>query len=269
MSKSPVSVVTYDVIDCVALITLNRPERLNAWTNELRDEYFDALDRAVGDREIGAIVVTGAGNAFCAGGDMTLLEEIQRQGGVGVGRPLSYPFYVPKLMIGAINGACAGVGLVQSLYMDVRFAATSAKITTSFAKMGLIAESGSDWLLTRLVGAGVAMDLLASSRIVLGSEAAQLGLVNKAFPLEDLLRESVTYAATVAKNSPASITAMKWQMRRAAAVNFEEAVAVGQRLMEVSLVSADFNEGLTAFLEKRESTFAPLGEGTNFSDVID
>jgi enoyl-CoA hydratase/carnithine racemase len=265
-----VQVVTYEFEDGVALITLNRPERLNAWTDELRDAYFDALDRAVRDRHVGAIVVTGAGRGFCAGADMDLLESIQAQGGLSEGRSLSYPFHVPKLMVGAINGACAGVGLVQSLYMDVRFVADTAKITTSFAKMGLVAENGADWLLTRLVGAGVAIDLLASSRVILGDEAAHIGLANRALPLDQLLPEAMSYAKNVVKTcSQASVAAMKWQMRRANNVSFHDAELEGQRLMDASLKGADFHEGLAAFLEKRDVAFAPLGEGTDFLSVTD
>ena len=142
------NVVTYEVRDRIATITLNRPERLNAWTGELGHWYWTYLDQAKDDPDVRAIIVTGAGRGFCAGADMDMLQ------GIGAGRRddtparsehQTYTLSVPKLVVAAVNGACAGLGLVQASMADVRFAASTAKFTTAFARRGLFAERGLGW----------------------------------------------------------------------------------------------------------------------------
>jgi enoyl-CoA hydratase/carnithine racemase len=257
-------VVLYEVDDGVAVITLNRPDRLNAWTGELGQAYFDRLDEAVADPEVGAIVVTGAGRGFCAGADMAVLQGMGGGGGVEDDRrPMSHPYRVPKLTVAAINGACAGLGLVQALYLDVRFAAEGAKLTSAFPQRGLIAEYGSSWLLARLVGSARAVDILASSRVILGSEAAELGLVNRAVPAGDLLDVAVTYARHVARTcSPASVATIKWQLEQDAMATFDQAEERAKQVMARSLAGPDFKEGLASYLEKRPAAFPPLGAGS-------
>ena len=168
----------------VLVLTLNRPERLNAWTDALEECYYDRLDAAEDDPEVRAIVVTGAGRGFCAGADMGDLE--QGAGGADVEavlrnrpRPRAFPLTVRKPLIAAINGAAAGLGLVEALYCDMRFATPEAKLTTAFARRGLVAEYGMSWLLPRLVGYSTALDLLLSGRVVLGEEALRLRLVDR------------------------------------------------------------------------------------------
>jgi enoyl-CoA hydratase/carnithine racemase len=262
--------VLYEVDDGVAILTLNRPDRLNAWNASMGMAYFDRLDEAVEDPAVGAIVVTGAGRGFCAGADMDLLQGLSDPGGIEAGtRPMSYAYRIPKLTVAAINGACAGLGLVQALYLDVRFAAEGAKLTAAFPQRGLIAEYGSSWLLSRLVGPAVALDVLASSRIILGSEAAQLGLVNRALPAEDLLPEAVAYARHVARNcSPASVATIKWQVQEDDDSTFDESLARARKLMGRSVKGPDFKEGLHSYLEKRPPAFPPLGTGTSYEDVV-
>jgi enoyl-CoA hydratase/carnithine racemase len=262
-------VVLYEVNDGVAVITLNRPDRLNAWTGELGHAYFDRLDEAVADPDVGAIVVTGSGRGFCAGADMAVLQGIGGDAGVEDDlRPMSHPYRVPKLTVAAINGACAGLGLVQALYLDVRFAAEGAKITSAFPQRGLIAEYGSSWLLSRLVGSARAVDILASSRIILGTEAAELGLVNWAVPPGDLLHEAVTYARHVSRTcSPASVATIKWQLGQDATATFDEAEKRAKQVMARSLAGPDFKEGLASYLEKRPAVFPPLGDGSPSGDV--
>jgi enoyl-CoA hydratase/carnithine racemase len=184
-------VVQRSVEDGVAVLTLNRPERLNAWTQEMERDYFALLEDCGRSREVRAIVVTGAGRGFCAGADMQDLEQLgeagQRAAGNGGAasahayerRAQTFPHTIPKPIIAAINGPCAGIGLVQALMCDVRFAAVDAKLTTAFARRGLIAEHGIGWILPRLIGPARALDLLFSARVILGEEAAQLGLVNR------------------------------------------------------------------------------------------
>jgi enoyl-CoA hydratase/carnithine racemase len=265
-------IVLYEVQDGVAVITLNRPERLNAWTGELGAAYYDRLDEAVGDPAVGAIVVTGAGRGFCAGADMNLLQGIGGGGGAGEdkGRPMHYPYQVPKLTIGALNGATAGLGLVQALYLDVRFAAAGAKFTVAFPQRGLIGEYGVTWLLPRLVGQGAALDLLLSSRVFLAEEAASLGLVNRVVPAGDVLSEAVAYARTVvASCSPASIAAIKTQVHADATATLDEALDRAGTLMPISLKGPDFTEGVQSYVQKRPAAFSPLGKGTDFGDLLE
>jgi enoyl-CoA hydratase/carnithine racemase len=175
-------------------------------------------------------------------------------------RPQTFPTTVPKPIVAAINGACAGIGLVQALMCDIRFAAADAKFTTAFARRGLVAEHGISWVLPRLVGPARALDLLLSGRVFLGSEAAELGVVNRALPREAVLDEALSYARDMATNcSPASMAAMKRQVWADLERPLEQALERADTLMEESLAAPDFTEGVQSFLERREPRFAPLG----------
>jgi enoyl-CoA hydratase/carnithine racemase len=250
--------------DGVALLTLNRPDRLNAWTGEMQRVYFDLLQDCAAREDVRAVVVTGAGRGFCAGADMQSLEEIG-EGGLEKAasrqdaRPQTFPLGIPKPVIAAINGPCAGVGLVQALMCDVRFAAEDAKITTAFARRGLVAEHGMSWLLPRLVGPAHALDLLLSGRVVLGTEAERLGLVNRAVSGETLLDETVAYARDIAANcAPSSLAAMKRQVYGDLERGLNEALERASSLMVDSLQAPDFVEGVASFVERRAPRFAPL-----------
>jgi enoyl-CoA hydratase/carnithine racemase len=244
----------------VLVLTLNRPERMNAWNNELEDRYFALLDDAEDDPSVRAIVVTGAGRAFCAGADMANLKRIDQAAGRSE-RPRSrtFPRTLDKPLIAAINGAAAGLGLVEALCCDVRFCTPDAKLTTSFARRGLIAEYGLSWILPRLVGPGNAFDLALSGRVVLGEEAHALGLVERIVPAEQLLDEAVAYATDLAENcSPLSIAIIKRQLRAHADVDFATALAQSDELMLASFDLPDVKEGVASYLEKRAPDFAPL-----------
>ncbi len=257
-------VVLVDMQDGVAVLTLNRPERLNAWTRELEQRYFALLAECAADERVRAIVVTGAGRGFCAGADM---QELQGLGANGVDAaeaerertPQSYPLSVPKPIVAAINGACAGIGLVQALMCDVRLVAEDAKLTTAFARRGLVAEHGIAWILPRLVGPARALDLLLSGRVFLGREAAELGVANRALPREDVLEQALAYAHELATQcSPASMASMKRQVYAALAQPLDDALSDADRLMLASFGEPDFVEGVQSFLERREPDFAPL-----------
>ncbi len=246
----------------VAVITLNRPERLNAWTTELGDEYFDALDAAAIDPAIRAIVVTGAGRGFCAGADMDMLAGAGSQGGeLPKARrphtPQSHTTTIPKPVIGAINGACAGLGLVQALMFDIRFAAAGAKFTTAFVRRGLIAEHGISWVLPRLIGPARSLDILMSGRTFLAEEAKELGLVNDVLPAGEVVDHAVAYATELATwSSPAAMAAMKRQIWDHALLPMADATAEADKLMRASLKASDFREGVSSFLEKRTPVFS-------------
>jgi enoyl-CoA hydratase/carnithine racemase len=174
-------------------------------------------------------------------------------------RPVTYSLGIPKPVIAAINGPCAGLGLVIALMCDVRFAAESAKITTAFARRGLIAEHAISWMLPRLVGPARALDLLMSARIVLGPEAAALGLVNRSLADDAVLDEALAYARMLATEcSPASMAQMKRQVYADFERPLTESLEEANRLMFESFAGADFAEGVRSFTERRPPHFAPL-----------
>jgi len=272
------TVVQYAVADHVALITLDRPDRLNAWTNRMEGQYRWCLTTADADPDVRVIVVTGAGRGFCAGADLAALDgyaagepyDLTSTGAVGAAadaRPdwtgsFSYALGLAKPVIAAVNGAAAGVGFVLACFADLRFAAAGAKFTTSFARLAIPAEHGVSWMLPRLVGAGRAADLLYSSRVVLAEEAEQMGLVNRVFPAEDLLAASLAYARTMAAEcAPSSLFAMKRQLwgdlLDPLAASWEDA----NRRMVAMLGSAEFAEGVAAHSARRPPRFPGISHG--------
>jgi enoyl-CoA hydratase/carnithine racemase len=258
-------VVLMDIQDGVAVLTLNRPDRLNAWTSEMQVTYFDLLEQCAASEDVRAIVVTGAGRGFCAGADMQNLQSLSSGNGSARStsehdpRPVTFPLTIEKPVIAAVNGACAGLGLVFALMCDLRFAAEGAKFTTAFARRGLIAEHGISWILPRLVGPATALDLLFSGRVLLGTEAAALGLVNRAVPDDQVVDEALSYARTLATEcSPASMAAMKRQVYGDFTRGLDESLSDANALMLESFTRPDFAEGVQSFVERRSPRFAPL-----------
>ena len=262
--------VLYEVRDSgVALLTLNRPERMNGWGGGLATTFYERLDDAEADPDIRAVVVTGSGRAFCAGADMGSLTTISNAtvdgaGGTDVGKLVGsrHPHHVMamrKPVIAAINGACAGMGLTIALVCDVRFAAEGAKFTTSFARRGLIAEYGISWILPRIVGQAVALDLLVSGRVFYADEAVALGLVKEVVAAEELLPRAIAYAADIAANcAPSSLAVIKQQVYADTMRDVIEASDRAEKLMHESMLRPDFIEGITSFFEKRPPNFPPL-----------
>lgn len=252
--------------DGVALLTLNRPDRLNAWTHGLQVALFDRLQACAEDERVRVIVITGAGRGFCPGADMDDLSTLSSDGDALEARtdrtdtrPITLALSIPKPVIAAINGACAGIGLAFALTCDVRFCAQNAKLTTAFSRRGLIAEHGMSWILPRLVGPARALDLLISARVFRGSEAAELGLVNRAVDDERVLEAALEYARDIAANvSPASMATIKRQVYEALATPLDDALEVANTLMLESFSKPDFAEGVQSFVEKRPPAFPPL-----------
>lgn len=248
----------------VLLLTLNRPDRLNAWTPELEDEYFTRLDEAEADADVRAIVLTGAGKGFCAGADMSNLSRVSEgEERLARPRPRTTPAMLRKPLIAAINGAAAGLGLIEALYCDVRFCTPEAKITTAFSRRGLIAEYGLAWMLPRLVGQSRALDLLMSARVIQGEEAYRIGLVDHLADRDAVVEEAVAYAQDIAENvSPTSVAIMKQQVREAMVGEFVASSDEAERLTNEAVRRPDFAEGVQSYLEKRPPKFAPLGPPT-------
>jgi enoyl-CoA hydratase/carnithine racemase len=254
-------VVLYEVDDGIAHITLNRPAALNAWTPELGSAYFDRLEEADGDERVRAIVVTGAGRGFCAGADLDHLRAVQ-EGRATAGddeRPQGLPRSLRKPVIAAINGPCAGLGLVMALMCDLRFAAAGAKMTTAFARRGLVAEYGLAWILPRLVGPSRALDLLMSGRVFLAEEAERIGLVDRLCESGEALPQARDYALELSRySSPASMETMKRQVYDDLDRTFAEAAAAANERMRESFERPDFREGVESFIARREPEFRPL-----------
>jgi len=233
---------------------------MNGWTPEMGRLYFDALEEIADDDAVRAVVVTGAGRAFCAGADMGDLQKLGDGSATLTSSPrrATFPLSIPKPIVAAVNGACAGLGLVHALMCDVRIAAADAKLTTAFAKVGLVAEHGISWLLPRHVGWGNAVDLLLSSRVVLADEALRMGLVQQVCPPGAALETAVGYARELADRvSPTAMATIKAQLYRHATLALDEALDDSDRLMRASLEGPDFPEGVAAFSEKRLPSFPP------------
>ncbi len=243
----------------VALVTLNRPGRRNGWTPGLEAEFFGVLDRLDTDPAVRAVVITGAGKTFCPGMDTERLDEI-------AGKPLELAGRRPpvhllrfrKPIIAAINGACAGIGLVLALACDVRFAAEKARFTTAFARRGLAGEYGVTWLLPRIIGQGRAADLLLSSRVVDAGEALQLGLVNFVVA-DDVVAAALEYARDIARHcAPTSLAMLRHQLLADAQSDLPAALAAGYRAMTGAVHGEAFREGLDSFVAGRPPAFPAL-----------
>jgi len=273
MSTDP---VVYSVEAGVALIILNRPEKLNALTPEMLSDFFAAVARAAEDPAAKVIVITGAGRGFSAGLDLGIIgsgagHRIEThpahtpEWGDDVGPALA-PYYsggwpvlvtCRKPTIAAINGPAFGWGFILSLHCDIRFASTSALFNATFARIGVPGEKGSAWLLTRLIGQARAMDLLYTARRFDGAEAERLGLVNGVFDDEALMPNVIEYARNIATfSAPRALAAMKAQVWTALDEDYSTAFAAADKEQDIASASADFREAFASYREKRVPKFS-------------
>jgi len=275
----PYREILYAVDDAVAVITMNRPERLNAFTVRMLAEVRHAVAAAEDDARVVGIILTGAGRGFCAGMDLAALDDISAGGrfdptaageiaatpgdpsmGADFAATFSYFLAVRKPVIAAINGPCAGLGLCFALLCDLRFAERGARFNTAFAARGLVAEHGMSWLLPRLVGTGRALDLLWTARKFAAEEAERWGLVERLCDDGSALAAARDYVAELARTvSPTSLMVMKQQVYRHLMQTLGPAMQDTERLMQESLGRPDFREGVRSFLEQRPPQFARLG----------
>jgi enoyl-CoA hydratase/carnithine racemase len=262
--------ILYDVSEKIATVTLNRPDRMNAWTPIMERDVRHAMEAAAADDNVRVIVLTGSGRAFCAGADMESLKgldpnDIRRAESVPPfdmnRRPdwqARYAYYpsISKPVIAMLNGATAGIGLVHALYCDLRFAADNTVFTTAFSRRGLIAEHGISWMLPRIVGHANALDLLMSARRVQSDEALRIGLVNRLYPPDQLRDQTYAYARDLADFvSPSAIAVIKRQLYDVPFQTLAEATIDANREMAVALRGSDFREGVASFMEKRPPKF--------------
>jgi enoyl-CoA hydratase/carnithine racemase len=262
--------ILYDVGEGIATITLNRPDRLNAWTGKMAAELRAAMEMADADPEVRVIILTGAGRCFCAGADMDDLADITAAGAVEAPtftpldpdarsdfqHPQAWLPTVGKPIIAAVNGPAAGMGFAIVLFCDLRFASDTAAFVTAFSRRGLIAEHGISWMLTRLAGHSRALDLLLSSRRVSAEEAYRIGLADRVVPADELMAETRAYARELAeKVSPRSMRVIKKQLWDGLLQGLRDAMVDADREMAESLKTDDFKEGVAHFVEKRAPRF--------------
>ncbi|MBT5276962.1 MAG: enoyl-CoA hydratase/isomerase family protein [Ilumatobacter sp.] len=262
--------VRYDVDGHVATLTLDAPERMNTISPRMLREISERLIDADTDRQVRAIIVTGAGRAFCAGLDLQA-QMAGPKGGLGSlseGASTSPPGEIdmrnapPMVLhnidtptICALNGGAAGYGLDLALGCDIRLAADTAKLNSGFAKRGIVPESGGTWLLPRMVGYAKAAELAFTGRTITAAEALELGIVNQVVPAADLAASAAAFAAEIAGNAPLAVRAIKRMMRAAETETFEQNVHHVYLQLLPLLSTADFAEGVAAFMEKRDPEF--------------
>ncbi|THC43161.1 enoyl-CoA hydratase [Streptomyces sp. A1499] len=243
-------------------------------TAELERAYLALLCTAEADTRVRAVVVTGAGNAFCAGADLTALHELSEGAAPHAateanheGQPANepaatcdpgYPLKFAKPLIAAIDGPCIGLGFAQALFCDVRFASDNARLATAYARRGLIAEYGTAWLLPQIIGRGNALDLLLSARTVDAAEAHAMGLVQRVLPRGQLLSAAREYARDLARlSSPTSMAVIKSQVDADVCRDRDASLASSYELMLASFGRPDLVESLTALAERHTPQFAP------------
>jgi enoyl-CoA hydratase/carnithine racemase len=246
----------------VLLITLNRPDQLNALTGESESLLIKTLLDAAQDDRVKVIVLTGAGRGFCSGADMKYLVALSN----GLPRPQKLrPYWfiteLPKPVIAAINGACVGGGFVLAMMCDMRFASATAKVGAAFPRLGLPAENGVAWLLPRIIGYARAYEVMGGGLLYSGEDLARLGLVNAVVPAEDLLAHTMRIASDMALNcSPRSMALIKAQMHAGFASDIKEADALASRLVDGSHACGDVKESLRARAEGGPPRFKQLGK---------
>lgn len=265
MSTAPVqeeTVVLSEVVEGVGIVTLNRPDKLNAWSPPMRLAYFDALEAFASDGEVRAILVRGAGRGFCAGADLSMIKaptaesEALRQADA---REYWFPLSIGKPIVAAIHGPCLGIGLQQAMFCDIRFATPNAKIGAPYVRRGIVGEMGITWMLSRICGIAAANDIMLSGRTLTGIEAKEIGLVNTLVEEADLFDRAFAYCRDLAQNcSPTAMRVVKEQLYHDLMDGFTPSFDRSERYLDEMLRGEDVKEGIAAFREKRPLRFPAL-----------
>lgn len=270
--------IIYDVADGVAVITMNRPETLNALTDRTQAEIRHALDQSERTEDTIGTVLTGAGRGFCSGVDMNALGAMSEAGrrlgaahadlAADPGNPDNDPNFeigaayflgLRKPLIAAINGACAGLGFSYAVFCDLRFVDRTARFATAFSQRGLIAEHGTSWMLPRLIGPANALDILWTGRKFDGEEAGRIGLANRVCEPGECVNDACAYLREIADvAAPNSLMMMKRQIYRHLNAELRAAMEESNAWMDASLARGDFKEGVASFVERRPPKFAPV-----------
>ncbi|HEX9712838.1 MAG TPA: enoyl-CoA hydratase-related protein [Actinomycetota bacterium] len=256
--------IIYDVSDGIATITLNRPDSLNALNTELSNAFIKAIGDAGSDLGVRAVIITGAGRAFCAGADLAEVQN-QMEGGKQMRpdeilRTRYNPIVLgitemPKPVIAAVNGAAAGAGSSVALACDIRIAGDKAKFLQAFIKIGLIPDSGAHWLLPRLVGQAKATELAITGETIDAEEALRIGMVNRVVPQAELLEQATAWAKRFATGPTVAYGLTKKAFRLAATADLSTVLDIEADLQAEAALTRDSVEGVVAFIEKRDATF--------------
>jgi enoyl-CoA hydratase/carnithine racemase len=258
--------ITYEISDRVLTLTMNRPDKLNAFTPQMREEFIEAFDRADEDDDVRVIIVTGAGRGFCAGADLSSgADTFDREGGTNTidehrdsgGLFTLRIFESKKPVIAAINGPAVGIGATMTLPMDIRIASEKAKIGFVFARRGIVPEACSGWFLPRAVGIGQALEWVMTGRVFSAQEALEGGLVSRVLPPDELIPAATELAREIADNTSAVSIALTRQLmwRMLGADHPMEAHKIDSRCVYHMGKSPDSYEGVMSFLEKRPAKF--------------
>jgi 2-(1,2-epoxy-1,2-dihydrophenyl)acetyl-CoA isomerase len=255
--------ILYAVADRVATITLNRPRAMNALDGTMREDIFAALRAAEADAQVGAVIITGAGEAFCAGGDIANMMQLQAQDDVApivtriavAGELIQFLRAMGKPVIAAINGVAAGGGMNLALACDIRFGSARARFSASFVKIGLVPDWGGHYLLTRLVGTSQAMELMMLGERIEADEACRLGLINHVFPFETFMPEVMERARRLAHGPAAALAAIKRGVYLGAEQSLARVLAYELETQTELFLAPDAREGMRAFMEKRSPRF--------------
>jgi 2-(1,2-epoxy-1,2-dihydrophenyl)acetyl-CoA isomerase len=247
----------------VTTITLDRPEKLNAFGGTMREELLTALRAAADDADCRVIVITGAGRAFCAGGDVEYMSGLQKKGDVEAFRRLldagrdivTHIAGMAKPVIASVNGVAAGAGCNLALACDYRIASDTAKLGETFVKIGIHPDWGGTWFLPRLVGPSRALELLTTGRMVDASEALAIGMVDRVVPLAELPSQTTTFAQVLAQGPPQAIGDIKRALAASRTNMLREQVELESEHQVRAFLSRDAGEGMAAFFEKRAAWF--------------
>jgi len=251
----------YETRNNVALITLNRPDKLNAFDDDLSFELIDVLNHAEKDAAVRCVLLTGAGRGFCAGQDLQSRAVTQETPHLGDSIRKRYMPIILKLctmekpVVCAVNGVAAGAGASIAFACDYRIAADTASFIQSFIKIGLIPDSGACFLLPRLIGQGRAMELMMTGRKMESEEALQMGLVHDVVTCENLMKHAVAFAETLAQGPTQAYGLLKRAVYNAQSMDLESYLSYEADLQEIAGCSPDFAEGVAAFMEKRPARF--------------